>query len=608
MSQALAKKTIWAAAVAFVLGIFVIFIGLPFVASTQLVRDRIAQQMTAWTGYRVSIDEAPDVHVWPTFRAVLKDVRLQGWTETSEQPVLEAEEIEVDLSALAALQGEVVFTRMRLLRPILRLNEDITASQFPSSESWGRLARSVRAAKEAVAASPETPDLSTLPSYTLGEIEFVEARILSPVEGQWVDVVSSLSGELDWPALNRAANLSARGIWHGEAVTVRANSAQPLLLVAGGNAPLALTVEASPAKISFEGTAGLSNIGVVEGQLELTAPSLNRLAEWTYGLRLPTGRIGPLALSAHLSGDASRIKLETSNLAVDASSGRGLLEVSFEADRPSVIGTLAFDVLNLRALAQALGPLKTNGSATNGGASIISGLDFDLRFSAASATFGTIPLTKVAAVAKTKGELSTFDISDAMGLGGNFQVGVRADKTAEPEQLELRLSGTDIELGQLAETFGRRNLIPQGKANLSVFLKGTGGSVENLLSTANGDVSATFGPGALPGIDLTKLLEESDRSTFIPLYANTDGSISLDSADIKATVKNGLAEISFAKVHAGEYSLTLNGLVPVAGRALALSAVLTDTTDEDLHFFVGGSWDAPFITAPLRFGPDDLAQ
>lgn len=607
MSQALAKKSIWAAAIAVVLGVFVIFIGLPFAASTQLVRDRIAQQMTAWTGYRVSIDDAPDVHVWPTFRAVLKDVRLQSWTETGAQPVLEAEEIEIDLSALAALQGDVVFTRMRLLRPILRLDENITVSKFPSPESWGRLARSIRAAKDAVSASPEAPDLSALPSYTLGEIEFVEARILSPVEGQWVDVVTSLSGELDWPALNRAATLSARGIWHGETVTVRANSAQPLLLVAGGKAPLSLTIEASPARISFEGTADLGELGMVEGQLEMSAPSLNRLAEWTYGLRLPTGRIGPLALSAQMSGNSTRIKLETSNLVVDTSNGRGLLEVSFEPEKPSIIGTLAFDTLNLRALALALGPLRMSAS-TDRVAPTVSGIDFDLRFSAASATFGTIPLTKVAAVAKTKGNLSTFDISDAMGFGGNFQVGVRADRTAEPHQLELRISGTDIGLGQLAETFGRRNLIPQSKANLSVFLKGIGGSIENLLSTANGEVSATFGPGPLPGIDLERLLEQTGQSTFIPLYTSTDGSISLDSADIRATVKNGLAEITSAEVQAGKYALSLSGLVPVAGRALALSAVLKDDNDEDLHFFVGGSWDAPFITAPLRFGTDDFAQ
>jgi len=605
MSQGLAKKTIWAAAIAVVLGIFVIFIGLPFVASTQIVRDRIAQQMTAWTGYRVSIDDAPDVHVWPTFRAVLKDVRLQSWTDTSE-PVLEAEEIEVDLSALAALRGEVVFTRIRLLRPILRLSEDITVAQFPTPQSWGRLARSVRLAKEAVAASPEAPDLSSLPAYSLGEIEFTEARVLSPVEGQWVDVISSLSGELDWPALNRAATLSARGIWHGEAVTVRANSAQPLLLVAGGNAPLSLTVEAAPARLSFEGTAGLGEIGLVEGALEMSAPSVNRLAEWTYGVRLPGGRIGPLALTAQLSGDSNRMKLETPSLAVDASSGRGVLEVSFEDERPSIIGTLAFDALNLRGLAQALGPLETGSPRTNGNHSFISGLDFDLRFSAASATFGSIPLSKVAAVAKTKGELSTFDISDAMGLGGNFQVGVRADKSGDPDQLELRLNGTEIELGQLAQPFGRRNLIPQGKANLSVFLKGQGSTIENLLSTANGEVSATFGPGQLPGIDLQKLIDQSGKSTFIPLYTDADGSIALDAAEIKATVKNGLAEISTAKASAGQYDLRLHGLVPVAGRALALSAVLSEEGSDELHFFVGGSWDAPFVTAPLRFGPEGL--
>jgi len=610
MSKALARRGIWAAAIVAVLGILVVFIGLPFFASTQIVRDRIAHQMTAWSGYRVSIDEAPEVHVWPTFRAVLKDVRLQDWDEANPLPVLEAEEIEVDLSALAALRGEVVFTRMRLVRPLVRLRNDIRVSQLPSPESWGRLARSLQAAKSAVAASPDQPDLSTLPSDSLGEIEFVEARIVSTVGDQMTDVVSSLSGALDWPALNRQATLNARGIWKGESVAVQASSAQPLLLLGGGNAPLSLTLDASPAKLSFQGTASLAGAGLVDGNFEMSAPSLNRLAEWTHGTRLPGGRIGPLTISAHLSGDANRLKLETSNLAVDTSTGRGLLEIGFESARPSLIGTLAFDVLNLRALAHSLGPLETAGSTAQVGMPTMSSFDFDLRFSAATATFGAITLNKVAAAAKATDQLSTFDISDASGFGGTFQVGIRSDRTSNQELVELRLNGTEIELGKLAHSFDRENLIPQGKANLSVFLKGTGNSLNSLLSTADGDVSASFGPGQLPGINFENLLAESAKGNFIPLSRDTAGSVSLDGAEIKATLKNGLAQIDSAKARAGDYSLSLEGLVPVAGRALALSAVLTNSDEppEKLHFFVGGSWDAPFITAPVRILPDNADQ
>lgn len=610
MSRALARRSIWAAAIIAVAGILIVFVGLPFFASTQIVRDRIAHQMTAWSGYRVSIDEAPEVHVWPTFRAVLKDVRLQDWDETNAQPALEAEEIEADLSALAALRGDVVFTRMRLVRPVAHIRNDIDVSQLPSPQSWGRLARSLQAAKSAIAASPDQPDLSTLPSDSLGEIEFVDARIMTTAGGHTFDIVSSLSGALVWPALNRQATLSARGIWKGETVSVQGNSAQPLLLLGGGNAPLALTIDASPARLSFQGNASLAGAGRVDGNFEITAPSLNRLAEWIHGTRLPGGRIGPLAISARLTGDANRLNLEATNLVVDTSTGRGLLEISFEQNRPGIIGTLAFDVLNLRALAHSLGPLETNGSTPQAGMPAISGFDFDLRFSATTATFGTITLNKVAAAVKATDQLSTFDISDASAFGGNFQIGIRSDRTGSQELTELRLNGTEIELGQLAHSFDRRNLIPQGKASLSAFLKGTGNSIDSLLASADGEVSVSFGPGELPGIDFKDLLAESSDNTFILLNEDSAGSIALDRADLKAIIRNGLAQVESTHVQAGEYTLSLKGLVPVAGRALALSAVLARDGEqpEELRFFVGGSWDAPFITAPARVRPDSSGQ
>lgn len=609
MPKVSARSGIWAAVVLVTALLIGIFVGLPFIASTQIVRDRIAHQLTAWSGFRISINEGPDVRVWPTFRAVLKDVRLQEWGDTGSEPVLEAEQIEIDLSALSALRGDVVFTRMRLVRPTLRIRNNLDITQIPSSESWGRLVRSVNAAKAAVAASPEQPDLSTLPSDSLGDIDFVDARIVRSADAASADVVTSLSGTLNWPALNRPASLTAKGIWRGESFAMKASSSQPLLLLGGGNAPVSLTLETAPAVISFEGVTTLTGQGPIDGNLNLSVPSLNRLVEWTRGSRLPGPRIGPLTIEAHLSGDSSRLKFDTSNLTIDSSTGRGLLEIGFGLERPSVTGTLAFNTLNLRGLVSALGPLDLNGGAPDQVSMPImsQGFDFDLRFSADTARFGAITLNKLAAAAKATNQLSSFDISDATGLGGNFQVGIRSDRTSNQELVELRFNGTDIELGSLAASFGREHLIPQGKANLSVVLRGSGSNIGDLLSTANGEVSALFGPGRLPGIDFEDLLKKAASGEFVALDSrNSRGNVALDGMELRATLKNGLAQIDTAKASAGRYTLELEGLVPVAGRALALFAILTDNDkqEEELHFFVGGSWDAPFITSPVRILPN----
>src|SRR5690606_27772895 len=138
---------------------------------------------------------------------------------------------------------------------------------------------------------------------------------------------------------------------------------------------------------------------------------------------------------------------EDTVLNVAGSSGNGLIDVSFGAGDPLVAGTLAFDTLNLPALLNAFSPVSTGSSTAEGlSSSLTSGdYDFDLRFSAVSATFGTATLTNVAAAAKVNDELATFDISDATAFGGTIQFGMRADRTEGRETVELRMAGEQVD-------------------------------------------------------------------------------------------------------------------------------------------------------------------
>ena len=63
-----ARRSIW------VLAVLALVMVLPYFASTQIVRNRIAQEVSAWSGYRVAVRGAPSIEIWPTVGAVLPDV------------------------------------------------------------------------------------------------------------------------------------------------------------------------------------------------------------------------------------------------------------------------------------------------------------------------------------------------------------------------------------------------------------------------------------------------------------------------------------------------------------------------------------------------------
>nr|WP_274709185.1 AsmA-like C-terminal region-containing protein [Nitratireductor luteus] len=600
----MARKGVWAISAAVVLALLVVF-GLPVIASTQIVRDSVASQMSVWSGYRVRLDDAPDIRVWPAFRAVLHDVTLADWDPNDPRPVIEAERIEIDLSALAALRGDVVFTKMRLIRPLVRLRAGEDGYELPAPQGWGKLALSVETARALVSSAPASPDLQALPSDVFGTIEFVEGRLIVQHSEDHDDLITSITGQLDWPALNRQASLSANGIWHGENVKIAASSAQPLILLGGGSAPVEVSLQSAPANATYKGIASFAGDDFVDGQIELTAPSLNRLIEWTHALTFEGNRVGPVKLSGQVTGDRRRLKFENTAIGFNGSAGKGLLDVGLDGGQPTVAGTLAFDKLDLRALLNTFNPFSRTVMANGHTEPLsINGFDFDLRLSSTEATLGSVKLSSVAAAVKVKDGLASFDVSDAAAFGGNLQFGMRADRTGPDDVVELRMTGEQIQTGQLGAALGLERLVPHAQSSFSAILKGTGNDLETVLQSADGSFTATFGKGTVPGLDMTRFLTLSQEGDFFPLAALSEGSLAIDSAELRATISKGIAQIDRADAQSGPYAISLDGLVPIAGRGLALYGTLAQQAENEtaapsvpLMFFVGGSWSAPFITS-----------
>ncbi len=618
MPSPLIWRLVWAF-LAVVLAVTLTVAALPYIASTRIVRDRIAWEMSAWSGFRVAIDGAPQIQVWPKFSAILSDVTLSKWTETEEPPVIEAERVEIDLSALAALRGDVVFSAVRLIRPTVRAEPGAGGLLLPAAPTGGRIARAIDAARAAVQAKPTDPDPAGLPSDELGTVEFRDGRIVSMVNGAEADVVTSLSGQASWAALNAGATLSATGIWHGENVAVELSSTKPLLLFAGGTAPVSASLKAPPAAFSFTGNASLANNTFVDGQAKFTAPSLRRALEWSGIGIAPGAAMGAVSVAAKVNASAGRVKFEGAEITVDKNPGMGALDLSFTDALPMVSGTLAFDTLDLRAFLSAFTPLAASGPVPN---EIDTGfadrLNLDLRLSAAHATAGSIQLSDVAATAQVKNGLAAFDISDAAAFGGNIQTGLRFDRRPEGTQVEMKLLASDISGAAFGQATGMKRLMPTGTGTVSVILKGPGKAWDSVLENADGSFSASFGAGNLAGFNLPAFLKHSEQGGFFALDEVADGTLPIDGAELKATISRGVARLDKAEVRSGRTRIWLTGIVPYAGRGLALTGGVVQAQQPGAQpqqaqpggqqpppaapapplasFFVGGTWSTPFIS------------
>lgn len=606
-----ARRSIWVLAV---LGLAVLgfVMVLPYFASTQIVRNRIAQEVSAWSGYRVAVRGAPSIEIWPTFGAVLPDVSFYEWGKPDAPPVLQTNRIHLDLSAITAMRGEISITRGVLFAPVLRVAQGEGFVPLPPAPGGGRMMHAVASARSVVDANPGAPDVSALPSDPLGAIEFIDGRVLLVGEEGESEIVTGLTGRANWPTLNRNGSLTARGNWRGETVSVEMAASHPLALFGGGSSRVTFSLNAAPLSAAFEGQASLTNRGFVDGVAKMSSPALARALEWAGSDITAGATIGPASISGRVSGDMQRFKIDNAEVVLGNSPGAGVIELALTGRVPAVSGTLAFNALDLRSFLFAFTRMPDDSSeALALDASFANELNLDLRLSAARATAGDITLTDVAATAQIRDGFAAFDISDATAFGGELQAGLRMDRGEQGDEGQIRVLAENVDIHPFATAMGLSGPIPRSRGTVSLMLKAPANSWQALYARASGPISIRAGSGYIAGLDMNAFLKRAREGDFFPLSDVAGADLPIEAAELKANLSNGVARLDIARVISGENAISFTGIIPYVGRGLALSGTIMPKkqaqeapfSEPISTFFVGGSWTTPFISPVLRGTP-----
>ena len=598
MASATVRRSIWALAAAIVLA-GVIFVATPYVASTRIIRDRIAKEIGAWSGYSVEIGAPPVIEIWPRLRAVLTNVTFSDPQAQSAGAVGKVERMEIELSPMAAMRGDAVFTAAHFVRPTLTIDADAQGGLVRAFAGRGRFWAAVERARAAVGQGSQSAAPSQLPSDRFGSMRIAGGQVLIVRDGKAAPLVTGIEASFNWPALNAAVSLAARGVWRGESVTMDLQSPTPLMLLAGGMAPLHVSIESTPLTASFDGTTKLDGSPFLDGRFSLAAASLDRLANWI-GIELAGWeKLHAITVSATAQGDARRLKLDQAELQLNGDKASGAIELNF-AKAPSLSGSLAFERLKLGELLATLLPLTSQPSGSE--ARRLSPVTLDLRLSAGQAGIGGFELSDTAATVKIQDGFAAFDILDATAFEGELRAGFRIIRRAEGTVTEVNAAATDVNGSAFGSAIGMKLLVPTGRGSVSLALNGKGADVQSILQTGSGRLTARFGPGALSQFDLAAFMELYGKGGFFPLEQASNGSLAIDGADFEARIVDGVARIEKAEARFGGRRLWASGLASYADSGLALTGGIGpvpapgSAATEEASFFVGGSWSASFIS------------
>ena len=570
------------------LGMIVAGLGLFVTAGSLISADTVRQQamneIRAVTGLNPILRGDATVSLFPSGRVSFADVVLGD----ARRPALIAERLIARLRFFPLLVGRVEIADVSLERPVIVIEQDANGQS-----NWSGLI-------EALARSQKPAE--RLASFS--EMRIDNGTVIVRDEARKIDeTLRNVDLSLAWPSISKSFGATGRFIWHDEPVATSITLADFPAALAGNRTGLKLRIAAAPMKAAFEGAISVMPTLRIEGTVAADASSLRDALIWTGQQPLPGGGFGRFAIKAQTSVAGGTIGLSGVNVELDGNSAEGVLTFATDG-RQTLQGTLASDTLDLTPYVSTVRLLTSNQLEWSSGRIALdglSGIDFDLRLSAANVVMSNAKIGRTAIGANLRGGRLVVTIGEAQAYGGVIKGSVALAAFESGMDVKSQLQFTDVNfepcLGQL---FGLRRL--EGKGNISLVVEGSGESVLAVTRTLNGTAGLTGASGAIVGLNVEQLLRRLERRPLSGGGEFRTGRTPYDTINIALKINQGVATVETAKFDGSEVRLGLTGFASIPERELDLKGTSSLVTPAkpgaapfELPFIVQGSWGDPVI-------------
>ncbi|WFU48150.1 AsmA family protein [Sinorhizobium terangae] len=578
------RHLVWSAAIG--VGLAVAYnAALPLVISTSDARATMERMLDAWSGGKSRIDGEPQVRFWPEPELILPSATIET-SEANPRPLAHVGRITASFSLLAALRGEPALDDIRFVDPVVTIERAADGTVNWKRPHWLSLAETTT--------EGDTPfgDIT---------IENGRLRILDRTAGGGLDLdIPAISGTVKWPSFAERISAQLSTTIGGEAIDWALICDQPLALFAGGNASLRTSLTSTPLTFSFEGIGNFSMYPFASGHLQASAPSLSALLAWYRGGSSGMLPAGAFSIDAMVATGEKTLKLDELQLAVGGATATGVLDVAFPtSDTPRVEGTLAFDSIDLNGLNfPTVKPAEASDPLWRMVENLTGAWRADVRLSSQEVFVGPLHLTDVAAGVMVNGNRASLDIGDSTYANGVLSGRVVLSDKGLEHGGRLQMSLKDADFAAVLNSFGLNGPTPSGKGTLNLDLATDRAVWATSAADLSGGLTFSLANGRLSGFDANAFVDLIQRGEFFSLSQASAGSFDFQTAEIDAIFGGGVARLNRANFAGPSGSLSVTGVIPNRTGSLALAGMLenTETINQPLRFFVGGSWPNAVIS------------
>ncbi len=556
---------------------------------TDTVREATKAEIRNVTGLDLVLRGDVAVSLFPTGSVSFGNVTLGD----DSKPVLAADRLTARLRFFPLFAGRVEIADVSLVHPRINVTFD-----RDGHSNWAGLVDALARALGPKANRPVNASSFTEIRITQGTIAIDDAA--RGITETFRDVELALA----WPSISKSFAATGHFVWHDEPIESSITLTDFAAALAGDRSGLKVRLTGAPVKFGFEGNWSTQPTLKIEGTLAADSPSLRDTFRWAGLKQLSGGGFGRFALKAKTNVSGGTIALSTVNVELDGNVAEGVLAFATDG-RQTLQGTLAADELDLTPYINTIRLLTNNDRDWNRVPLVIDGLtgvDLDLRLSAAHITLGRAKLGRTAVAANLRGGKLLVTIGESQAFGGVLKGSLALAASDAGAEFKSQLQFIDVDLEKcLVDIFQIRRL--DGRGDIAIAIDATGNNVLAMTRTLNGTASLNGRQGSLVGWNVEQLLRRLERRPLSGTGDLRNGKTPFEKLTAEFKIADGVAIVETVNLEGSKVRLGLAGSASIPARDFDLHGVaaLASTTAADappafeLPFVVQGPWDDPIL-------------
>lgn len=474
-------------------------VSIPLFVSGEFATAQLSNAVKQATGRKLTLLKPPKLKLWPDLKVEIDGVTLSNPPGMFDGTTISAQTLRVQLSLSELLSQQISFQELTLVRPRLNL---IVDKQGRANWNFNKDAGNTGSAGSTSQAAIKSVQLAPI-KIEDGEIVYADERSGSVFKATGVNVVVQMA--------NAQAPIDVKGSlnWNDKRIDLQVFAKSPTRL-AGKGSPIDLSIQSADINAAVSGLARLGDGLNLAGNIDVTAPDLRKLAQWS-GVQIG-GKAGLKQFSAKAGIDLAgqTVKLNKARLAMDGMNAQGNAVLVLSGNRPRLTASLGLDRLNTNIYTGKQPSSAGNGQADWSDAQIdfssLNSLNAKLRLRTGGIVYGDVKFGETLLdIDINSGKLDA-NLKQIALYGSSARGILSLDGAARTPRLTGKFETSGLDALSLLRDFAGTSRY-EGTLASSLSLSSAGSSQRELVSTLSGTAQFRLTDGTIRGIDMARMVK-----------------------------------------------------------------------------------------------------